>query len=110
MGRDLGLEEEMRERLAHVPNLSEKRMFGGMAWLVDGKLLCAARDDGALLRLGKGNDRSALETKGVIPMVSRGRTMSGWIRVEPSLFADDKFSTEIIAAALRFVHSLPSKN
>lgn len=109
MARDFGLEELMRERLSDIPNLTEKPLFGGLAWLLDGSLLCAARDDGALVRLGKGNDHSALEKDGVIPMVSRGRIMEGWIRIDPIVFAEQPFSTELIAAALRFVRSLPPK-
>lgn len=56
MARDAGLEEAIRELLHDVDGLGEKRMFGGLAWLIDGRLLCAARTDGALVRLGKGLD------------------------------------------------------
>jgi len=84
-------------------------MFGGWAWLLDGNLLCGARDDGVLIRLGKGNDQWALATEGIVPMISRGRVMSGWVRVAPETFADDGLATKLVDAALEFVRTLPPK-
>jgi hypothetical protein len=109
MARDPGLEELMREHIAGIDGLSEKALFGGWAWLLDGHLLCGARDDGALVRLGKGNDREALTIDGIKPMVSRGRVMAGWIRVEPETFANDSLAAKLLRDAIRFVRSLPPK-
>ena len=53
MARDEGLEELIREDLAAEPGLREKAMFGGRAWLLNGNLVCGAREDGMLMRLGK---------------------------------------------------------
>ncbi len=107
MARDEGLEELLREHLGDTPRLVEKAMFGGRAWLLDGKLLCGARDDGVLVRLGRGLDGWALERDGVAPMLSRGRPMSGWVRVAPEAFADDVLARRLLDAALEFVRSLP---
>lgn len=109
MARDEGLEELLRERLAGTAGLSEKAMFGGRCWMVSGHLLCAARDDGLLVRLGKGNDVWALATPGVGPMISQGRPMSGWVRAVPQAFGDDALREKLIAAALAFVRTLPAK-
>jgi hypothetical protein len=71
MVRDEGLEELLNDDLADVPGLNQKAMFGGWGWLLNGNLLCGARDDGMLARLGKNNDawqpcfsqvRSSVET------------------------------------------------
>ena len=109
MARDRGLEELLREELAGTSGLSEKALFGGWAWLLHGNLLCGARDDGVLLRLGKGNDHQALETEGVTPMLSRGRVMPGWVRVAPKALGDAAFTKRLVAEAVRFVRSLPRK-
>lgn len=53
MARDEGLEELLRDDLRAEPGLTETAMFGGWAWLLNGNLLCGARDDGILARLGK---------------------------------------------------------
>jgi hypothetical protein len=46
-------------------------------WLLNGNLLCAARDDGMLARLGRDNEGWALEVPDIVPMISRGRRMHG---------------------------------
>lgn len=109
MARDEGLEEVMRDRLEGTQGITEKAMFGGRAWLLRGNLLCGAREDGALLRLGKGNDQWALRVAGVVPMVSQGRAMSGWVRVPAEVFGNDALSRKLVAAALKFTGTLPPK-
>jgi len=109
LARDEGLEELLREDLLREPGLAEKAMFGGWAWLHNGNLLCGARDDGMLARLGKGRDGWALERPDVVPMISRGRRMQGWVRAGPLAFGDDVLRRKLIDAALVFVRSLPAK-
>lgn len=109
MARDEGLEALLREDLEAERGLTEKAMFGGRAWLLNGNLLCGARDDGMLARLGKGRDGWALGMQDVVPMLSRGRVMKGWVRAGPMAFGDDVLRRRLIAAALAFVQSLPAK-
>jgi TfoX N-terminal domain len=109
LARDEGLEELLRDDLRMEPGLSEKAMFGGRAWLLNGNLLCGARDDGMLARLGKDRDRWALEIPDVVPMISRGRRMQGWVRAGPAAFGDDALRRKLVEAALAFVRSLPAK-
>jgi hypothetical protein len=109
MARDEGLEEVVRGHLDGERGLTEKPMFGGHAWLLRGHLLCGARHDGVLVRLGKGNDRWALDEDGIVPLMSRGRAMSGWVRVAPEKFGNDALARRLIAAALVFVRALPPK-
>ena len=109
MARDKGLEELVNDELRSVSGITNKAMFGGWAWLLKGNLLCGARQDGMLVRLGKGNDAWALELKGVKPMISRGKPMHGWVRTDSSVYGDDGKRHKLIAAALKFVGSLPGK-
>lgn len=110
MARDEGLEDLVRGDLAGVPGLREKAMFGGLAWLLDGHLLCAARDDGMLVRLGKGQDGWAVKTPGISPMINGGRPMTGWVRADEDAYGDDSLRRKLIDAALQFVRSLPDKS
>jgi hypothetical protein len=64
MARNKVLEELLGDDLAQVRGITEKAMFGGWAWLLNGNLLCGARNDGMLIRLGKGNDAWALAMPG----------------------------------------------
>lgn len=109
MARDEGLEELLRHDLGAEPGVTEKMMFGGRAWLLHGNLLCGARDDGMLVRLGRGNDGWALALPGVVPMLSRARPMPGWVRAGPDAFGDDALRRKLLAAALAFARSLPAK-
>jgi hypothetical protein len=109
MARDEGLEDLLREYLQTEPGLTEKAMFGGRAWLLNGNLLCGARDDGMLARLGRGKDGWALEVPDIVPMISRGRRMCGWVRAGPDAFGDDLLRQKLVDTALAFVRSLPVK-
>lgn len=84
-------------------------MFGGWAWLLRGNLLCGARDDGMLVRLGKGRDAWALQIKGIVPMLSRGRTMHGWVRCGPEVYGEETLRKKLLSRAVEFVRSLPEK-
>jgi hypothetical protein len=109
MVRDIGLEELLREDLKAVPELTEKAMFGGRVWLLHGNLLCGARDDGMLARLGKDKDGWAVAMPNIAPMISGGRRMAGWVRAGPEVFGDDALRRKLLDAALAFVRSLPAK-
>jgi hypothetical protein len=103
------LEELLADDLGSVAGLKEKAMFGGWAWLLNGNLLCGARHDGMLARIGKANESWALDTPGVIPMISRGRRMGGWVRAGPDAYGDDALRRKLLDAALTFTRSLPKK-
>ena len=84
-------------------------MFGGWAWVLDGKLLCAARHDGMLARVGKANEGWALSMPGVVPMISRGKPMGGWVRADPDAYGDDALRKRLLDAAVAFTNALPRK-
>ena len=109
MARNKVLEELLGDELAQVRGITEKAMFGGWAWLLNGNLLCGARNDGMLIRLGKGNDAWALAMPGIGPMIMQGRQMQGWIRAAPKVYEDDTLRRKLLKAALDFTGSLPKK-
>lgn len=109
MVRDKALEALIEDQLASVSGLTGKTMFGGWVWLLHGNLLCGARQEGVLVRLGQGHDDWALEIPGIEPLYSGTRRMHGWVRAAPHLTADAALRQRLIAAALRFVRTLPRK-
>jgi len=109
MARDHGLEQLLGEDLGSMPGLAAKAMFGGWAWLLDGKLLCAARDDGMLARVGRLNEVWALAMPGVVPMISRGKRMGGWVRANQEAYGDDELRKKLLGAAVVFTSSLLRK-
>jgi TfoX N-terminal domain len=109
MARNQVLEELLGDDLAQVRGVTEKAMFGGWAWLLNGNLLCGARNDGMLVRLGKGNDAWALATPDIVPMITQGRQMQGWVRAAPEAYENDALRRKLLNAALDFNRSLPKK-
>jgi hypothetical protein len=109
MARDPGLEDLIREDLPRDLDLTEKAMFGGWAWLLNGNLLLGAREDGMLARLGKGRDGWALALDDIGPMIARGKAMGGWVRAGAKAYGEDALRRRLIAAALEFVRALPGK-
>lgn len=109
MARDKGLEELINNELESEPEITTKGMFGGWAWLHGGRLLCGARHDGMLVRLGKVHEIWALQLDGVVPMLSRGKPMAGWVRADARVFGDDEIRRKLIRTAVDFVRTLPAK-
>jgi hypothetical protein len=109
MARDEGLEELLNDSLKSVRGLTQKAMFGGWAWLVNGNLLCGARRGGMLVRLGKENEAWALEFSGITSMILRGRKMHGWVRASPEAYANEEIREKLLKSALEFNRTLPKK-
>lgn len=109
MARDEGLELVVAEDLEGIADLRTVRMFGGLAWMLRGNLLCGARHDGILCRLGKGNDGWTASVPQAAPMVMGERPMEGWVRLSPEGAADDALRARFLTAARAFVESLPPK-
>jgi hypothetical protein len=109
MARDKGLEELLNESLETLPGLTQKAMFGGWAWLLHGNLLCGARKDSMLVRLGKENEGWALEIPGVVPMMMQGRRAGGWVRAGSEVYGNDALRRRLVDTALEFNRTLPKK-
>jgi hypothetical protein len=109
MARDEGLEMVVADDLDGLADLKTVKMFGGVAWMWRGNLLCGARQDGILCRLGKGNDGWTRDIAEAAPMVMGERVMEGWVRLSPDGAADDAMRARFLAAARAFVETLPPK-
>lgn len=109
MARDRGLEQQMAADLARHDALATVAMFGGLAWMWRGHLLCAAGAEGLLYRLGQGQDGWALAVPGVAPMMMGARRMQGWVRLSPAAAGDAALRAALTAAASRFVSGLPAR-
>lgn len=104
MSYDETLAARIRERVAGQPGVSEKRMFGGLAFLIDGSLAVAASGQGGLLaRVDPGEAVVLNERDGVAPMVMNGRQMRGWLRVAPDVVEDAAVLDEWVARCVTYV-------
>jgi TfoX/Sxy family transcriptional regulator of competence genes len=110
MAYDEELARRIRDLVAAEPGLSEKKMFGGLAFLVHGNMAVAASGQGGLLvRVDPEDSVELVAGTGARPMEMRGRLMHGWLRVD----AEDVQTTARLAPwverGLAFARSLPAK-
>ena len=81
MAFDEGLAEILRGDLAGQERVEEKRMFGGLCFMLEGHMLCGVHKDGGMFRVGKERQASALAIDGVTEMAFTGRKMGGLVDV-----------------------------
>ena len=101
--------ERVRQFLRGRRGLSEKKMFGGIGFLMHGNMCVGVWREYLILRLGPEQAEDALREPFVKPFDITGRAMSGWVMVESRGVEDDAALADWIAQALSFVQMLPAK-
>lgn len=108
MAWDAGLAQLMRDHLAGEP-VTEQKMFGGLAFLRHGHMVCGIHKEGAMFRVGKPNEAEARAIPGVTAMTFTGRPMAGMVDCSDDACADDARRGRLMALALGFARGLPPK-
>ena len=103
------LAERIRQRLARRKNVEERKMFGGIGFLLHGNLLVGVWKDSLVVRLGPEEGEEALKEPHVRDFDITGRPMKGWVLVGPDGVEDDEQLTDWIERAPKFVKTLPAK-
>lgn len=109
MPRSQELEAVVASDLAGLTDLRTVPMFGGLAWMWRGNLLCAVEAGGILFRLGKDRGDWAADEPHAEPMVMGGRPMTGWVRLTANGAGDPARRHRFRDAAMAFVETLPAK-
>jgi TfoX/Sxy family transcriptional regulator of competence genes len=110
MAHDPNLADRIRERIGAQPDVTEQRMFGGLAFLVAGNLAVAASGQGGLMvRADPAHEDELLATPHARPMEMRGRPLSGWLRVDPDGLGDEGALAAWVDRAVAYARSLPAK-
>ncbi len=108
MAHDPELAQRLRGLLDGEQGLTEKRMFGGVAFLLDGHMaVCAGNDGGLMVRVDPARTETLLERPGAEPTVMRGRPMRGWLDVEGEI--DDTALQGWVDEGVSYVRALPPK-
>lgn len=108
MAYDEGLAQIMRDDLVAEP-YAEKKMFGGLAFLLGGHMVCGIHKGGAMFRVGKQGYDQALAVPGVSPMMFTGKPMAGMVDCSDEACVDDQRRGRLMALALQVVRALPPK-
>jgi hypothetical protein len=110
MAYDRELAHRIREVVQQEPGLSERPMFGGLAFMIDGNLAVSAGGRGGLmLRVDPADTQHLVAQPHVSRMVMRGREMNGWLRVEPAGLESDQDLARWVGVGVSYARSLPAK-
>ncbi len=109
MAFDLGLAQMLRDDLTAEP-VTEKKMFGGLAFLLHGHMVCGVHKGGAMFRVGKDHYAAALALPGVSELDFTGKPMTGMVQVSDDACADDDVRAKLFAMSLATARALPPKS
>jgi len=110
MAFDETLASRVRKLMSRRRNVTERRMLGGLAFLLNGNMCCSVGRDRILIRTGPAKYEEALGRPHTREMNFTGRTMKGYIYVDPAGYESDEDLKQWVGAALEFVSSLPPKS
>jgi TfoX N-terminal domain len=110
MAFDEELAARLRTLVADEQGLTEQKMFGGLAFLVNGNMAVAASGQGGLLvRVDPAESAALVSATPAYPMEMRGRSMDGWLRVDGGDVADDAALRGWVDRGVGYARSLPPK-
>jgi TfoX/Sxy family transcriptional regulator of competence genes len=110
MAYDEDLAARIRDLLADEAGVAEKKMFGGLAFLVNGNMAVAASGQGGLLvRVDPAESAELVETTPATEMEMRGRSMAGWLRLESAEVENDDL-VPWVNRGVAYARALPAKS
>jgi TfoX/Sxy family transcriptional regulator of competence genes len=110
MAYDEDLADRIRVTLSDEDGVTERRMFGGLAFMVNGHMAVSAGGQGGiLLRVDPAETESIVGEDGVARFQMRGREMNGWVRVEPTVVGSDDQLERWVDVGVAYARSLPPK-
>ena len=105
--------EELAQRIRDViggrDGVTERKMFGGIAWMVDGNMACGTMGENLLVRMDRDDTERILAEPHVAPMKMGARTMRGFFTVDAVAISDDGELARWIDAGAAYASSLPAK-
>jgi TfoX/Sxy family transcriptional regulator of competence genes len=111
MAYDEALADRIRQLIAAEPGLSEKKMFGGLAFLIHGNMAIGASGQGGLLvHVDSAETDTLLATTNARMMEMRGRRMASWLRVNSEDVSDDDELHRWVKRGSAYARALPPKN
>ena len=110
MPYDEELAARIRTLIADEPNLAEKKMFGGLAFLIGGNMAVAASGQGGILvRVDPAESETLVTTTNARPMEMRGSQMAGWLRVDAEDVRSKSELARWVDVGAKYARSLPAK-
>jgi TfoX/Sxy family transcriptional regulator of competence genes len=109
MAYDEQLADRITELLKDQSDLIEKKMFGGIGYLLRGNMACGVTGGDLIVRVGREDYADALVKEFTKPFDMTGRAMTGWVVVTPEGISTDNELWEWVDRGIQFALSLPPK-
>jgi hypothetical protein len=110
MAYDAELADRIREVVGSERGLTERKMFGGLAFLIGGNMAVSASSKGGLLlRVDPADTEALVDPPHVGRFEMRGREMDGWLRVDAEAVKTDKAMRRWVSIGVAYARSLPAK-
>ena len=111
MAYDEDLADRIRELVATEKDLTEQKMFGGLAFLIGGNMAVAASGQGGILvRVDPAASDKLVSSTNAQPMVMRGRAVDGWLRVDAEHVREKRQLAAWVKRGVTYARSLPAKS
>ncbi len=101
--------ERIRKLLARRKGLAERKMFGGIAFMLNGNMCCGVVDDRIVLRLGKDGSNTALKEPHIEVMDFTGQPIRSMVYLDPDGYAREADLKQWLDRSVKFTSSLPKK-
>lgn len=109
MAYDEGLAQRVREMMEDQPMLDEKKMFGGVGFMIEGNIACGVLNDELIVRVGADQYKKSLKEKHTKVFDFTGRAMTGWIMVLPTGYETDTALRKWVNRGVEFELTLRPK-
>jgi len=110
MSYDENLAERIRDLISSEPDLTEKKMFGGLAFLIGGNMAVAASGQGGMMvRVDPAEGETLIATTHARPMEMRGRSMRGWLRLDSDDVRLKRQLEKWVTLGVGYARTLPRK-
>lgn len=109
MAYDTALADRIRKHLAGLPGVAEKKMFGGICFLVNGHMVCGPVRDLLMVRVGPDAYADALAQPDARPMTFTGRPMRGFVEIDAAALGDDSVLGDWVDRGVAHALGLPPK-
>jgi hypothetical protein len=109
MAYDQALAQRIRTELDGHPGLQEKKMFGGVGFLIRGNMACGVNGENLIIRVGPDATEASLAQPNTRPFDMTGRPMNGWIIVTPAGAESEADLRSWVEQGVRFAETLPPK-
>jgi TfoX/Sxy family transcriptional regulator of competence genes len=106
---DKKVADRVRSTLGELPGLVEKKMFGGVGYMVMGNMACGVNKDDLIVRVGPERYEESVQLPHARPFDFTGRPMKGWVMVAPAGYESEQDLVEWIQRGVEFALTLPPK-